>query len=183
MADALWIDEDYIMDNSPIANNTDVKVLFPNIIYCQDIFIKPLLGTDLFNVIQAEINAQSYSARVTTLLNDHLKKVLLNYVMAESTNDVAYRWMNKGIMQKNSDNSQPVNPEQLKQIQDSYRNRAEVYAQRAKNFLLENLSTYTEYNTGNTGIDDIQPISNPFKTGIFLGDANDNDCDYRKRNV
>ena len=80
MADALWIDEDYIMDNSVISNNVDVKVLFPNIIYCQDIYIKPLLGTDLFNVVQAEINAQSYTARVTTLLNDHLKKVLLFFV-------------------------------------------------------------------------------------------------------
>lgn len=183
MADALWIDEDYIMDNSPIANNADVKVLFPNIIFCQDVFIKPLLGTDLFNAVQTEINAQSYTARITTLLNDHLKKVLLNYVLAESAPDFAFRWMNKGIMQKNSENSQPVQPEQLKQVADNYRNRAEIYAQRTTNFLLENTSTYTEYNTGNTGVDDIQPISNSFRTGIWLGDDEDDNCYYRKRNV
>lgn len=183
MADALWIDEDYIMDNSPISNNVDVKVIFPNIIYCQDIYIKPLLGTDLFNVVQAEINAQTYTARVTTLLNDHLKKVLLNYVMAESAPDIAYRWMNKGIMQKNSDNSQPIQTEQLKEVRDTYRNRAEVYAQRTTNFLEANTSTYPEYNSGNTDLDDISPIKNSFRTGIWLGTDDDCDCDYIKQNV
>lgn len=183
MADALWIDEDYIMDNSVISNNVDVKVLFPNIIYCQDIYIKPLIGTDLFNVVQAEINAQSYTARVTTLLNDHLKKVLLNYVLAESAPDLAYRWMNKGIMQKNSDNSQPIQPEQLKEVRDRYKNRAEVFAQRCTNFLEANTSTYAEYNSGNTDLDDISPIKNSFRTGIWLGDDDDCDCDYIKHNV
>lgn len=183
MADAYWIDEDYIMDNSVIASNTDLKVITPNIIACQDLYIKPLLGTDLFNIVNAEIVAQVFTSRIETLLDDHLKKVLLNYVLAESASDLAYRWMNKGIMQKNSENSQPVGPDQVKTLYDKYKNRAEIYAQRATNFLLENDTTYSEYHSGNTALDDIQPIYNNFKTGIWLGDSDDCDCDYRKRNV
>lgn len=183
MADAYWIDEDYIMDNSVIANNTDLKVITPNIIACQDIYIKPLLGTDLFNIVNAEIVAQSYTARVTTLLNDHIKKVLLNYVLAESASDLAYRWMNKGIVQKNSENSQGVESDQIKMLHDKYKNRAEIYAQRTTNFLLENDTDYPEYLNGNTDLDDIQPNKNSFRTGIYLGDSDDDDCYYRKRNV
>lgn len=183
MADAIWLDEDYLMDNSPVANNVDIKVITPNIIYCQDVYLKPLLGTDLFNIVQAEINAQSYTARITTLLNDHIYKVLLNYTLAESAHDLAIRWMNKGLMQKNSDNSQPVSSDDVKLTRDRYKNRAEIFEARARAFLIENNTTYPEYYNGNTGLDDIQPNNYSFKTGIYLGGDDDCDCDYRKKNV
>lgn len=184
MADALWLDEDYLMENSVIANNSDLKVITPNIIFAQDAYIKPLLGTTLFNIVQTEINAQSYSARVTTLLQDHIYKVLMNYTLAESAHDFAYRWMNKGIMQKNSENSQPIQSDQLKDIRDRFKNRAEIFESRAKNFLIQNYTIYPEYYNGNTKLDDIRPEKNSFRTGIYLGDGDDDtDCDYRKRNV
>lgn len=183
MADALWLDEDYLMENSVIASNSDLKVITPNIIFCQDAYIKPLLGTTLFNIVQAEINAQSYTARITTLLQDHIYKVLMNYTLAESAHDFAYRWMNKGLMQKNSENSNPIGADQLKDIRDRFKNRGEIFESRAKNFLIENSTTYPEYYNGNTGIDDIRPNKDSFRTGIYLGDSDDNDCYYRKRNV
>ena len=186
MADALWIDEDYLMANSVIAENSDMKVITPNILYVQDAYIKPLLGTTLFNVVQAEINAQVYSSRIQTLLNDYLYKVIMNYVLSESASDFAYRWTNKGLMQKNSENSQPIQPEQLKTVQEKYKNRAEVFAERTTNYLLQYATTYPEYLTGNTTIDSVQPNVTNFKTGISMGD-NDSDrnekCWYRKRNA
>lgn len=183
MADAIWLDEDYIMDNSPIASNSDLKVITPNIIFCQDAYIKPLLGTDLFNIVQAEINAQVYTGRITTLLNDHIYKVLLNYTLAESAHDFSIRWMNKGLMQKNSENSQPASADDVKLIRDRFKNRAEIFEDRARKFLIENNTTYPEYYTGNTGLDDIQPNKYSFKTGIYLGGDEDCGCDYRKKNV
>jgi hypothetical protein len=183
MADAVWITEDYFYANSVIASNADWKVVEPNIEFVQDAYIKPLLGTDLFNIVQAEINAQVYTARITTLLNDHIKKVLMNYVLAESAHDFSIRWMNKGLMKKNSENSTPADQDEVKVTHDRFKNRAEIFEARAKNFLIENSATYPEYYTGNTGLDDIRPNQNSFRTGIYLGDEDDNDCDYRKRNV
>ena len=188
MADALWIDEDYLMENSIINENTDMKVLTPNIVYVQDAYIKPLIGSRLFDIIQAEITAQVYTTRVTTLLNDYLKKVILNYVLSESVHDMSFRWTNKGMMQKNSDNSVPVNVEQLKSIQEKYKNRAEIFADRATNYILANLTTYTEYYNGTVNIDTILPKGKGYTTGIYLGRGDDSGldsdrCDYIKRNV
>lgn len=183
MAEAIWMDEDYIMANSPIADNADLKVITPNILFVQEAFIKPLIGSDLFAVVEAEINAQTYTSRITTLLNDHLLKVILNYVLAESAPDFAVRWMNKGLMQKDSENSKPISEDLIKLTSDRYKNRAEVFAQRCTNFLIQENLTYPEYYNGNNNIDDIAPIKNSFRTGIYLGDSDDDDCYYRKHNV
>ncbi|MBM6697100.1 hypothetical protein H6A11_08770, partial [Bifidobacterium pullorum subsp. saeculare] len=71
--------------------------------------------------------------------------------------------MNKGLMQKNSDNSQPVSSDDVKLTRDRYKNRAEIFEARARAFLIENNTTYPEYYTGNTGLDDIQPNNYSFK--------------------
>lgn len=183
MADALWLDEDYLMENSVIASNSDLKVITPNIIFAQDAYIKPLLGTTLFNIVQAEINTQTYTARITTLLQYHIYKVLLNYTLAESAHDFAYRWMNKGLMQKNSENSQPISAAQLKDIRERFKNRAEIFENRAKLYLIQYSTTYPEYYNGNTTLDEIQPNKNSFRTGIYLGDDDCGCDDYRKKNV
>lgn len=189
MADALWISEDYLMNHTVIADNSDMKVITPNILFVQEAYIKPLLGSDLFTIIQSQINAQVYTTRITTLMNDHLLTIILNYVMAESAHDFAFRWMNKGLMSKNSDNSQPIDADQLKMIRDRFKNRAEIFENRCKNFLIQENLIYPEYYNGNTRIDDIRPRKDSFSTGIYLGNSNgyigdcDADSEYRKHNV
>lgn len=179
MPDALWISEDYLMENSIIYENTDFKVITPNIIYVQHAYVKDLLGTKLFDIVQAEINAQTYSARITNLL-DNLKLCIMNYVIAESASDMVYKWMNKGIVVKVSENSQTITPTQLEFIQDKYNNRGQMFGQRVTNYILKNLSTYPEYNQ-NSEIDEIQPKSISAKTGIFLDDGDENCIDDKSK--
>lgn len=187
--DALWLDEDYLMDNSVIAINSDMKVVTPNIIFAQDAYIKPLLGTTLFNIVQAEINAQVFTTRITTLLNEYIYKVLMNYTLAESSADFAIRWMNKGLMKKSSENSNPADSDELKFTHDRFKNRAEIFEARAKLFLIQNYLIYPEYYNGNANIDEIRPNKDSFRTGIYLGDSSryfgdcDADSEYRKHNV
>ena len=173
MADALWITEDYLMENSIISEDTDVKIITPNIIYCQDIYLKPLLGTTLFDEIQAAINAQTYTADQTTLLNDYLKKVLMYYVLHESAPDFKFRFENKGILNKNSNNTQEANLDELRYITARFKVKAEVYAERTTAFLLANPTLYPSYISGNLTLDSIQPNLNNYTSGLMLEDDND----------
>lgn len=168
MADALWIDENYLLDNSVIYENTDFKVITPNIIYVQHAYIKPLLGTDLYDQIETAINAQTYTALETTLL-DKLKLAIMNYVIAESASDMVYKWMNKGIVVKTGENSQTISPQQLEFIQDKYKNRAQIFAQRVTDYLIRYSSSYPNYLL-NTDYDDVKAKNNSYETGIFLQD-------------
>jgi hypothetical protein len=182
MADALWMDETYLMENSVIYENADMKVITPSIIYAQNAWVKPLLGTRLYDLVQGEINSygtntSSYSSRVRSLL-DILKFALMYRIMEDATSEFVYKWMNKGIVIKTGDNSQAVTPQIIEFIQNKNRVKAEMFEERVRKFLFKNLTTYPEY-TQNTQLDDIQPKSISAKTGIFLDDDTE-ECDWKK---
>lgn len=178
MADALWIDETYLMENSVIYDNVDMKIITPSVIYSQEAFIKPILGTKLFNVVQAEINAQTYTTRITNLL-EVLKFALMYRVMEDATSEMIYKWMNKGIVIKTGDNVQASTQATVEFIQNKNRIKAEMFENRVRDFLRRYETTYPELNT-NTELDEIQPKrSITAKTGIFLDDDND-DCDFKR---
>ena len=174
MADALWITQQDIIDNSVFVENIDVQVLTPNILYVQDEHIQNLLGTDLFNSINSQIIANTVTALNATLLDSWIKKVIVNYVLSESAADLVYRWTNKGIVVKTADNSNAITPEQLEYIIERYRNRAIGYARRLTLYLVQESNSYPLYNS-NSDISDVRPSYLHAKTGIYLGDS-DNDC-------
>ena len=172
MADALWINEQDLIDNSVIIDSVDFKVITPNIIYAQDAYLTHLLGTRLFNEINGQIITNyttpgSITALNLTLLNNYIKKIIVNYVLAESAPDMVYRWTNKGIMTKNADNSSAITPEQLAFTVERFKNRAESYANRLRLYLIQEQVSYPLYNA-NTDLSDIQPDRKSYTTGIFL---------------
>lgn len=183
MADALWIDETYLMENSVIYDNVDMKIITPSILFAQKAHIKPILGTKLFDVIQAEINlygtaTASYSTRVRNLLTQ-LKDVLLYRVMEDATSEMVYKWMNKGIVIKTGENVQTSTQGMVEFIQNKNRIKAELFENRVRDYLIRYESTYPELNT-NTEADEIQPARSwTARTGIFLEDDND-ECDYKR---
>lgn len=178
MPDALWINETYLMENSVIYDNVDMKVITPSILFVQKTYVKDLLGTKLFDVVQAEINAQTYTTRITNLLTI-LKDAIMYRVMQDATSEMVYKWMNKGIVVKTGDNAQAVTPQIIEDIENKNRIKAETFDNRVRAFLRRYETTYPELNT-NTEIDEIQPKrSMTARTGIFLDDDND-ECDYKR---
>lgn len=177
MPDALWIDETYLMENSVIYDNVDMKIITPSILFVQKTHIKDLLGTRLFDVVQAEINAQTYTTRITNLLTI-LKDALMYRVMEDVTSEMVYKWMNKGIVIKIGDNVQASGQGVIEFIQNKNRIKAETFENRVTKFLLRYQDIYPEWNQ-NAEIDDVQPKrSITARTGIFLDD-NSQDCDWK----
>lgn len=177
MAD-LIITENYLKENGLVNDNTDMKVITPIIILVQDLYIHPILGSDLYDEIQTQINASTpnttdaVSANNQTLLDRFVLPCMLWFTLCEVTPSMKYRYMNKGIMVKNSENSQPADLQEIKFLMDKWKNNAEVYAQRTTNFLRNNTDTYPLY-IANTDCDDIKPNKNNFQSSIFLDDDSD----------
>lgn len=174
MAD-LIVTERWIKENGLINENADIKVLTPVIIACQDLYIHPLLGTDLYNEIQSQIAADTVSAANIALLDGYVLPCLLWYVHCEVSPALQYRYMNKGVMSKNSDNSQPIDLGVLKYNMDKWKNLAEMYAQKVTRFLAARTTTYPKY-ISNSDEDDIQPNRNNYTTSIYLPDDDDECC-------
>jgi hypothetical protein len=175
--------QDYLIDRSIIDSNVDYKKIAPIIEMVQDIYLEPLLGSDLFDeIITQTTPPTTLSAANETLVTDHILKVLMFYVLAEAPSALHYRYMNKGIQIKSSDNSQPADRTDLKELFDSYKNKAETYGDRMKRYILANPTLYPKYFSNNT-LDKELP-KDAYSIDIFLTDrgypAPTNDSDYGK---
>lgn len=142
-----------------------MKIITPTIKLCQDKYIKPILGTDLFNEILGQI--PTLTALNQTLMNDYILPCFLQYIVFEATPVFKYRYANKGVMVKNSENSQAVDFDEMRWLMDKWRNNAEWYAEQATKYLVQYASSYPLY-LANTTPDKICPNKSNYQTGIFL---------------
>jgi response regulator of citrate/malate metabolism len=171
MAQVYFISADKLKEDTVISENTDNKLIAPTILMVQDIYIQNILGTSLYNELKAQIQSNSVSALNQTLLNEYLQNAIKYYCMAELCLPLTYKFMNKSIVTKNSENSTVASPQQLSQIKNYYLNHAEWYAKRIVKYLQENQTLYPLWLGGNTTIDAIQPRTNTYHTGMFLGNT------------
>lgn len=174
MADFITYSADYIKQYSIINDNADAKLITPTIRLVQEKYIKPLLGTDLFNEIKGEIIAGSVSSDNQTLLDDYLMNVVVNYTLLECTPIFKYRYMNRGIAVNNAENSTSADLNEIKFMMDKWRNDAEFFAERTTKFIKRvNSNDPTKYANyfNNMDCDDIKPNRTNYSTSIYLGDA------------
>lgn len=186
MADVLIITEKYLKENGVINDNADMKIITPTIILVQDKYIHPLLGSDLFDQIVSQINASTegttdqVSAANLTLLNNYVVKCMLWYILMEATPLFKYRYMNKGIMVKNSENSSAADLAEIQYNMNRWEIDAKMYAERTTRFLKANESTYPLY-TANDDCDDIRPNKTNYTSSLYL-DPDELYCKKRRRN-
>ena len=174
--EVLFISENYLKTSSVINDNADMKILTPTIFWVQDSYLQSILGTDLFEEMKTQINANTVSVANSYLLDNYILKILVNYTLMESTPEFKYRYMNKGLMVKSSDNSQSIDPTEMQYEMDRWRSRAEFYSERLRTYLRKNVSLYPLY-VSNMTYDKIKPNRNSFTTGIYLeGRSDQDDC-------
>lgn len=171
MPSFLTITENYLKEEGLINENSDAKVLTPIIKLVQDVYLHPILGSDLFNDIKDEIIAEDVSSANETLLDDYILPCMLWYCHCEAPPAIKYRLMNKGVMVKNSENSAAADLGEIKFLMDRWKNFAEMYAQRLTNFLKAHTDDYPLYE-GNPNCDDIKPNKTNYTNSIHL----DDDC-------
>lgn len=178
MATVLFIDEQYFKDFSIVNDNTDMKILTPTIEKVQDMRILPILGTALYNEIKTQINADDLSTENQTLLEEYVQKAMLWWVLYECPPVFVYRFMNKGVMKKSSDNSSSADLAEINFLMDRFKNDAEWYSERITLFLCQNSADYPLYNNPGSGADTIAPNASNFETPFFLDDVQ---RDYDKK--
>jgi hypothetical protein len=161
-----------------VGDNVDSKIIVPVIEEVQDLYIHPILGTELYEDLKARVNAgtvASGSPVYTTLLEEYIIPCMIRYVEAEIQDVNTYRLANKGTQVKSADKSKPASMSDLITIAENRRNKAEWYAQRITDYLAANQVTYTKYNT-QTRTDAIYPNDTSYSSGLWLGsDSGENE--------
>jgi len=169
----LMISVDYLRDNTSVNGNVDNEILEPFILTAQTVHLEQILGTALFNDIVTNIQADTVAGGNKTLLDDYIQPCLIQWSVYEALPFLNYKFTNKSVATKSSDNSDPVELNELQYLRGTVRDIAEYLSQRITDYLKANPDTFPLYlNPGNT-CDTIRPNSSSYFNGIFLHDTDD----------
>lgn len=166
----LFISVDTIKDRSGLHNNLDEKLVFPEIKAAQDIYILPALGSAQYNRLQDGITNNNLTGLETTLLNDYIVDTLINFVLSELPQGISYQFYNKGLLRKTGDNSEYPSMQDMIDVANRYKSRAEFYKQRLIKYLRENIAQFPLYSNYGSGIDAIKPERDAYNASIWLGE-------------
>jgi len=188
----LMIGETYVKERSTVMENVEAKFIKTNILLAQDIHVQQILGSSLYNDIISEsedwktaydagitgvTKADYISAKYITLLDDYIEPSLLYYTLYESMFSLYSKITNKGVVTQSSDASNVVSEEYMHKMKDDFLNKAEYYAQRLTNYLIDNTTIYTEYLDTDGDVSDIAPEMDPYlNNGWYLKPTNRTDC-------
>jgi len=177
----IFISEQALKDNSIINENVDMKVLLPVIKLAQEKYMMPILGTGLYNKLKTQITAASITVLNKTLLDDYIQPALIWWIMAEAPMPLTYKFMNKSVATRSSENANAASLNDLLKLEERFKDNAEWYSQRITNYLLQNIQSYPLYSNPGSGIDTIVPKKTMYSTGMYLGSTLSKNLPFRDR--
>jgi hypothetical protein len=185
MANVIFISEQYIKDTSYIDENVDIKLLRNSILETQDIRIRSVLGTALYDELKTQITAGTRTALNITLLTDYIAPALKYWVLHDAALILTFKVMNKSIVKRTAENTETIQVTDLDRLMNFFKDRAEYYSERITKYLLENSDSYPLFINAGTGYDTEHPKFNNYTQGLYLGTDNtqtDLPIDYGRLN-
>jgi hypothetical protein len=171
--DNLFIDIAYIRTYTVIDENTDSKMIEQAILRAQRFFIRPILGTDLYNAINTKVGAVNVTGDYLTLLDQYIAPALAQYTVVESMFPMWIKHRNKTIAIQGSDNAQPVDNVTFDKAKEYYDNIAQQEKAYLEKYLCDFGNLFPEY-LSNADTGDVGPQNSGFDSGIWLGGNNCN---------
>jgi hypothetical protein len=180
-ANILLVSDVMIKERTAIHGNIDPKNIYPDIKVAQDMYILPILGSALFNKMQAivsddTINTDGSLVAYKTMLDKYLCDALIYYTLSELPTTISYQFWNKGVLRKSGENTELPSMSELIDLSNKYKNRAEFYAQRLRLYVVDQAakSKFPEYNQPGNTIDTVYPNHRAFTNPIYLSDEGRN---------
>jgi hypothetical protein len=164
----LFIKPTLIKERSVLHTNVDDKLIVPEIVAVQDLHMRPLLGSILYDKIVKSISDSTLTGDYLVLLETYLQGAIINYVLSELALTLNAQFWNKGLAAKSTEGSQTLDMSAMYGMHNHYKNRAEDYADRCRKHLIANAAKFPEYFAAG-GIDQTQPDKNSYTCPMYLG--------------
>lgn len=172
MAYALFITRNDIIKNTPLQGAIDADALLPFVRVAQDKYLKNLLGTVLFEYLQAQILANTTSALSSyyqSLLDDYIKNSLIWYSTVEYIPFSSVQFKSNGAVKQQSEQGIAPSKSEIDYLKQVAQTNADYYALRLQNYLIaysQNIPQYLQSVGNQTQIYPDQ--SNQYFGGIQL---------------
>jgi len=139
MAYALFINRNDIIKNTPLQGAIDADALLPFVRTAQDKYLKNLLGTVLFEYLQAQIVAGtvgSLSGYYQDLLDDYIKNSLMWYSCVEYIPFSSVQFKSNGAVKQQSEQGVAPAKSEIDYLKQRAQENADYYALRLQNYLI-----------------------------------------------
>tara|TARA_Y100001938_G_scaffold22673_1_gene29325 strand:+ start:1103 stop:1684 length:582 start_codon:yes stop_codon:yes gene_type:complete len=163
----LYISATRIKKDTALGGSVDDNIIMPYILLAQDMFILPVLGTDLDNKLKSDIQGGSLTGAYKTLVETYIQPCLVQASFAELAPFLRLRFVNNAIVIMGAtDQSDSASYEDIKPLMDRAKDASEFYRQRLIDYIRNNTSSFPEYST-NTGAD-LDPTTRNYYAGMNL---------------
>jgi hypothetical protein len=136
--------------------------------YCvynaQLLVLEPLLGTELYNKILEDAEANSLAGLYLELYTKFVKPIVKNEALAEYLEIASYMVTNGGIFKHSPESSEVVDKQEAQFLAGKYHNIAQTHVQRFNKWICKN--TLTEYKTYQDEVNAVKNVS--LASGWFL---------------
>lgn len=148
MATALFITRNDIIKNSPLQGSVDADALLPFMNTAQVKYLKNLLGTVLYDYLQAQIIAgtvDSLSTYYQDLLDDHIKPTLIWYTCVEYIPFSSIQFKSNGAVRQSSEQATAPSKLEIDYLKQQAQANADYYALRLQNYLISYSNEIPQY--------------------------------------
>ena len=165
MATGLFIKRDDLVRHTSLNGGVDTDKFLQYILIAQEITLQPILGTDLYEKIQTDIENSQLTGNYETLT--YIKPVLIHAAMVQYLPFAAFTIGNKGIYKHSTENGDTASKNEIDYLVEKERDIMQFYIDRLTDYLThEAPSKFPEYYT-NTN-EDISPLHGQSYEGWVL---------------
>jgi len=148
MAYVLFITRNDIIKNTPLQGAIDADKLLPFVRTAQDKYLLDLLGTVLFDYLQAKIADNTFgtlNAYYQDLMDDHIKNTLIWYSAVEYIPFSSISFKSEGAVKHLSDQSVAPGKNEVDYLKQQAQQNADYYATRLQNYLISYSNQIPQY--------------------------------------
>lgn len=154
MTQTFLISESKIREFTGIDNNIDTALIKNAIRESQDIELQRLLGTLLYdkiiNLVANNTIGDTENSAYKTLLDDYIQDVLIYAAYYYALDEIYLRSRNNGLLTPNGGENSDLATKQLYDMKrGSTKNKMEFYAQKLRDYLIEEEASYPELTQAN----------------------------------
>tara|TARA_R110000868_G_scaffold54843_3_gene170971 strand:+ start:919 stop:1422 length:504 start_codon:yes stop_codon:yes gene_type:complete len=147
----------FVKENTILHYNVDDGYLKPLIDSIQNTFIRPTLGSALFNEVLTQIQTSAVSNLNEILIKEYLRDALKWEVCHKYTRIGTYKLNNKGAGTRSGDNFSPLSEGELVTAKSIFKDNADFYRKKLKLYLKANEDSYPLYKNPPNGDDVVAP--------------------------
>jgi len=146
------IDTNRVKENTLIDSSVSDKTLSIIIKTAHEIYLQELLGTPLYSTINTNIRNSGLTVMQDTLIKNYIIDYLYALVEYLSVDDLLLKLTDAGVNSVTPPNTQQRTKDELVSIKNHKEKALNFYAGLIKTFILNNISSFPEYNLSDSGV-------------------------------